>query len=147
MALFGYIPVCKLECFTKKQHSEEAHHLFHKCMQQILKPLIAAGKEGIDMVCANGFIQKVFPILSVYIANYLEQCLVICCKENSCPMCLVKPEKQGEYRVHSVLVILSLLWRLFQTKKMDYLMNLIIRAFITLIHFGKTYCIAISSPV
>lgn len=72
-------------------------------MRQMLEPLIAAGKEGIDMVCADGFIRKVFPIVSSYIADYPEQCLVVCCKENSCPTCLVKPENRGEYRVHSVL--------------------------------------------
>ena len=44
-----------------------------------------------------------FPILSAYITNYLKQCLVVCCKENSCPTCLIKLENIGEYQVHSML--------------------------------------------
>ncbi|KAF7361034.1 hypothetical protein MSAN_01133800 [Mycena sanguinolenta] len=70
--LLGYIPVTKLEIFDKKNRSAVAHQLFHDCMRHILAPLAA------------------------YIADYPEQCLVACCRENSCPRCLVAPGARGD---------------------------------------------------
>ncbi|KAJ7623111.1 hypothetical protein DFH06DRAFT_1446810 [Mycena polygramma] len=94
--LIGYIPVTKLEIFSKANRSDVAHQLFHDCMRVLLEPLRAAGEDGVKMDCADGFVRMIFPILSAYIADYPEQCLVACCRENACPRCLVKPKERGE---------------------------------------------------
>ncbi|KAF7333704.1 hypothetical protein MVEN_02326700 [Mycena venus] len=94
--LLGYIPVTKLEIFVKARRSEIAHQLFHDCMRVMLQPLKMAGKDGLRMDCADGFVRKMFLILAAYIADYPEQCLICCCRENSCPRCLVDPKQRGD---------------------------------------------------
>lgn len=65
-------------------------------MCSLLEPLIKVGRKGIEMVCSNGKIWRVYPILAAYIADHPEQCLVACCQENFCLKCLVSPTKCGE---------------------------------------------------
>ncbi|KAJ7634868.1 hypothetical protein FB45DRAFT_830357 [Roridomyces roridus] len=94
--LLGYIPVTKLEIFSKENRSREGHQLFHDCVKAMLEPLKEAGEKGVLMDCADGFVRHIFPILSAYIADYPEQTLVACCRENSCPKCLVTPLGRGD---------------------------------------------------
>ncbi|KAJ7453512.1 hypothetical protein FB451DRAFT_1519921 [Mycena latifolia] len=94
--LLGYIPVTKLEIFSKANRPAVSHQLFHDCMRVMLEPLKTAGKDGVRMDCADGFVRLMFPILSAYIADYPEQCLIACCRENSCPRCLVNPKERGD---------------------------------------------------
>ncbi|KAJ6605711.1 hypothetical protein B0H10DRAFT_1922683 [Mycena sp. CBHHK59/15] len=59
--LLGYIPVSKLEIFSKGKRSGVNHQLFHDCMKVILEPLKVVGKDGVQMDCADGFVRKMFP--------------------------------------------------------------------------------------
>ncbi|KAJ7155095.1 hypothetical protein C8R46DRAFT_1296282 [Mycena filopes] len=98
--LIGYLPIPKFACFDKNTRSLAKYRLFHRCMTLIMESIVEAGRTGVSMTCADRMVRNVWPIFAAYVADYPEQCLIGCCKENRCPICTVSPNERGDHREH-----------------------------------------------
>jgi hypothetical protein len=93
--LLGYIPVPKLANFSQAKQSDAEAQIFHDCMHAMLEPLVNAGEKGTEMVCSDGFIRKIYPIVAAYVADHPEQRLVCCTMDKRCPKGLAKYAELG----------------------------------------------------
>ncbi|KAJ6619442.1 hypothetical protein B0H10DRAFT_2163885 [Mycena sp. CBHHK59/15] len=98
--LIGYLPIPKFDCFDKNMCSLAKYRLFHQCMTIIMQSIVEAGRTAVPMVCADSMIRNVWPIFVAYVADYPEQCLISCCKENRCPICRVSANERGDHQEH-----------------------------------------------
>ena len=69
------------------EHRSLVQRLFHESMRIVLQPLIEAGTNGVEMTSSDGAVRQVHPILTCYVADYPEQCLVTCTKYGTCVKC------------------------------------------------------------
>ncbi|KAG8737493.1 hypothetical protein FRC10_008099 [Ceratobasidium sp. 414] len=95
--LLGYLPVPKMDCQSDQEKRRVTRRdLFHQCLEQLLAPLAEACKTGVEVLCGDGGVRRIYPVLASYIADFPEQCKVACTKITHCPTCTVKPEQRGD---------------------------------------------------
>ncbi|KAF8958088.1 hypothetical protein BDZ97DRAFT_1906594 [Flammula alnicola] len=87
--LVAYLSVDKIDRsrMNEQEHRSRVQRVFHESMRIVLEPLINAGNNGIEMTSSDGAVRHVFPILTCYVADYPEQCLVTCAKYGTCVKC------------------------------------------------------------
>ncbi|KAF8868755.1 hypothetical protein CPB84DRAFT_1755779 [Gymnopilus junonius] len=71
--LIAYLSVQKIDC---SRINDQEHH-----------SLVQPGTNGVKMTSSDGAVRCVHPILTCYVADYPEQCLVACTKYGTCPKC------------------------------------------------------------
>ncbi|KAJ8486966.1 hypothetical protein ONZ51_g4471 [Trametes cubensis] len=88
--LLAYLPTTRLEHMKSTAGRRRGlANLFHACLTHVLKPLVALGVTGFDLVSGDGIIRRGHPILATYIGDYPEQLLVTGIKSGECPKCTV----------------------------------------------------------
>jgi hypothetical protein len=87
--LIAYLSVEKINRsrMNDQEHRSRVQRVFHESMRIVLEPLIHAGTNGIEMTSSDGAVRCVYPILTCYVADYPEQCLVACTKYGTCVKC------------------------------------------------------------
>ena len=96
--LIRYLPMDNFKCFSEKKRKVMHYQTFHSCMSFILNSLHTAGSNRVPMACADNKVHRVWPVVVVYVADYLEQCLVACYMENRCPIGQIAPDLRGSHQ-------------------------------------------------
>lgn len=95
--LVGFIPVPELNWITNQEEKRIAKwELYHTCMSKLMDPVKEAAMRGVEMVCADGGVRRVHPILAAHIADFPEQQTVASTIRTHCPICLVPPNQRGD---------------------------------------------------
>ncbi|CAE6409497.1 unnamed protein product [Rhizoctonia solani] len=97
MVLVGYLPIPDLDCEPNNKAARFMRDkLFNDCIRDLLQPLTDAERVGMDVVCADGGVRRIYPTLSAAIADFPEQCRNACSCGSGCPVCVVQPSVRGD---------------------------------------------------
>ncbi|KAG8760695.1 hypothetical protein FRC12_009514 [Ceratobasidium sp. 428] len=97
MILVGYIPIPDLSFITNaEERGRKKWEIYHAAMKEILAPLQKAASQGVKMVCADGGVRLVHPIVAAHLADFEEQCLASCTQKTRCPVCDVQMHDRGD---------------------------------------------------
>ncbi|KEP46906.1 putative Zn-finger protein, partial [Rhizoctonia solani 123E] len=94
MVLIGYLPVAKLHWIKDpRKRREERWKLYHSALAMMLEPLRAAARDGVEMLCADGGVRRIHPIISTHLGDWPEMCLFGTCLKTRCPVCVAEDDE------------------------------------------------------
>ncbi|KAG9095571.1 hypothetical protein FS749_010202 [Ceratobasidium sp. UAMH 11750] len=97
MILIGYIPVPDLSFISNEEERREKRwEVYHASMSEILASLKQALSCGVEIVCADGAVRRVHPIVAAHMADFEEQCTASCTMKTRCPICEVPLQGRGD---------------------------------------------------
>ncbi len=87
LILLGILPK-----IPKNPARETTRRTFHEAIRQMLRPFESSGREGVDIVCADGYTRKIFSRIATWIADYPEMVTLTLVKSMWCPRCKCIPD-------------------------------------------------------
>jgi hypothetical protein len=95
--LAGYLPADVIICETNPEKCRCMRwKMFHECLQELLEPLSTALETGLEAICGDGNVRRIYPFIASHIADFPEQCKVANIKNTYCPICTVNWRKKGD---------------------------------------------------
>ncbi|KAG8743778.1 hypothetical protein FRC12_014960 [Ceratobasidium sp. 428] len=97
--IIGYLPIDEFsDVPSKVLRTRLKGELIHRAMKTIMRPLEKAGREGVEMWCADGYLRRVYPLLAAFVGDWPEQCDMACTVWSGCPKCLKRGQGRGDER-------------------------------------------------
>lgn len=98
-SLVGYLPIDEFKDLPGKVAGMRLKgDLIHRAMRSIMEPLERAGREGVNMWCADGYLRRVYPMLAAFVGDWPEQNDMACTVRSGCPKCLKSKHSRGDER-------------------------------------------------
>ncbi|KAG8792140.1 hypothetical protein FRC12_007023 [Ceratobasidium sp. 428] len=97
--IIGYLPIDEFSDVPGKVlRTRLKGELVHRAMKMITEPLEKAGREGVEMWCADGRLRRCYPLLAAFVGDWPEQCEMACVVGSGCPKCLKRRKGRGNER-------------------------------------------------
>ncbi|KAG8789644.1 hypothetical protein FRC12_013362, partial [Ceratobasidium sp. 428] len=97
--IIGYLPIDDFSNVPGKVlRTRLRGELIHRAMRTIMEPLEKAGREGVEMWCADGRLRRVYPLLAAFVGDWPEQCDMAGVVGSGCPRCLKRSAGRGDER-------------------------------------------------
>ncbi|KAF8606951.1 hypothetical protein BDV93DRAFT_436496 [Ceratobasidium sp. AG-I] len=96
-SIIGYLPIDEFKDIPGKARGKRLKgELIHRAMRSIMEPLETAGRDGVEMWCADGCLRRVYPLLAAFVGDWPEQNDMACTIRSSCPICLKNKHGRGD---------------------------------------------------